>query len=98
MTIINVLPIYVHKHVYLGPEYPYIYVSVSMYLCVPIDAVCVSWHRNGFMLFLLAKKKNKITHASLYNFSTFSSTFFAPSQLDKKEMRVCFPFVGLETS
>lgn len=65
--------------------YIHIYISVSThpYWC----CLCVSWHRNGFMLFSASQKKRIENNscASLRNFSTFSSFL-----LDKKikEMRV----------
>lgn len=97
MTIINVLPIYVHKHVWgfrppnisLSTLYPCICpywcclrcCCACVYLGIEMASCCV----------LLAKKK--ITHASLSNFSIFFLFLFFPPTGQKGNAYVacCFP-------
>lgn len=79
--------------------------NISLYcihVSVPIDAVfCCACVYLGIEMASCCvlpakKKKKKITHASLSNFSTFLFLFFL--QLDKKEMRtllVVFPRIEL---
>lgn len=98
MTIINVLPIYVHKHVrILAPKYiSTLYPCIYPYWCCLLFAyvcACVSWHRNGFMLcFASQKKRKQIAHASLSNFSIFLFLFFSTTgQKGNAYVACCFP-------
>lgn len=95
MTIINVLPIYVHKHVgisaskYISILYP----CICPYWCCLLLCVCVSWHRNGFMLcFASQKKKEENNSCFLEQFFNISFSLLSTTgQKGNAYVACCFP-------